>query len=312
MTGTHLKQTLKVWMLPIAMLVGIVFHNAIRIFAPLSPYLIGIMLFITYCRINTKELTISRLSGALLLIQIGVSIILYLILREFNALLAQTVFICIFCPTATAAPVITAMLGGSINKLISYSFISNLSVAILAPVLFSYIGASDGSQMGFLKITWLISLKVIPLIIGPLVLALLLHKFSPQLHQKISKQQSLSFYIWALSLIIVVGNAVSYVISHLAENSNDAAIMIGLALCSLLTCVFQFITGRKIGAVCGDKVAGAQGLGQKNTVLAIWMCLTFLNPLSSVGPAAYVAWQNTINSLQIWLKSHKSMISQIN
>ena len=33
-------------------------------------------------------------------------------------------------------------------------------------------------------------------------------------------------------------------------------------------------------------------LGQKNTVLAIWMAYTYLNPLSSVGPGSYVLWQN--------------------
>jgi BASS family bile acid:Na+ symporter len=63
-----------------------------------------------------------------------------------------------------------------------------------------------------------------------------------------------------------------------------------------------------MGAACGDKVAGTQGLGQKNTVLAIWMALTYLNPISSVAPAAYVAWQNTINSLQLYFKAKHSKI----
>jgi BASS family bile acid:Na+ symporter len=70
----------------------------------------------------------------------------------------------------------------------------------------------------------------------------------------------------------------------------------------------QFYIGRRIGRHCGDKIAGAQGLGQKNTVLAIWMSLTFLNPISAVGPAAYVAWQNTINSLQLYFKARKGEI----
>ena len=45
-----------------------------------------------------------------------------------------------------------------------------------------------------------------------------------------------------------------------------------------------------------------QALGQKNTVLAIWMAYTYLNPLSSVGPGSYVLWQNLINSWQLWKK----------
>jgi BASS family bile acid:Na+ symporter len=81
--------------------------------------------------------------------------------------------------------------------------------------------------------------------------------------------------------------------------------MIALALFSLVACLAQFGIGRRIGRACGDKVAGTQGLGQKNTVLAIWMALTYLHPLSSVAPAAYVAWQNTINSLQLYFKAKR-------
>jgi len=30
------------------------------------------------------------------------------------------------------------------------------------------------------------------------------------------------------------------------------------------------------------------------------MSITFLNPLSSVGPGCYILWQNIINSIEIW------------
>jgi BASS family bile acid:Na+ symporter len=43
-------------------------------------------------------------------------------------------------------------------------------------------------------------------------------------------------------------------------------------------------------------------LGQKNTVLAIWMAATYLNPLTTIAPGSYVVWQNTINSWQLWKK----------
>lgn len=76
--------------------------------------------------------------------------------------------------------------------------------------------------------------------------------------------------------------------------------MIVVALAAGVACGLQFYLGRKIGGRCGDKIAGAQGLGQKNTVLAIWLALAYLDPVASVGPAAYIAWQNTINSLQIY------------
>ena len=71
-------------------------------------------------------------------------------------------------------------------------------------------------------------------------------------------------------------------------------------------CVLQFYAGRRIGLRFSDRIAGAQGLGQKNTVLAIWMALTYLDPIASVGPAAYVAWQNIINSAQLYHRLHSN------
>jgi len=58
--------------------------------------------------------------------------------------------------------------------------------------------------------------------------------------------------------------------------------------------------GRMIGAKYGERIAAGQALGQKNTIFAIWMAQTYLSPLVSIAPAAYVLWQNTINSYQIW------------
>jgi BASS family bile acid:Na+ symporter len=80
---------------------------------------------------------------------------------------------------------------------------------------------------------------------------------------------------------------------------------IALAVVALLCCVIQFALGRRIGERYGDRVSGAQGLGQKNTVLAIWMALTYLHPIASIAPASYVVWQNIINSAQLIHKDKK-------
>ncbi|MDE6240655.1 MAG: transporter, partial [Muribaculaceae bacterium] len=136
----------------------------------------------------------------------------------------------------------------------------------------------------------------------PLLTAFLLKALAPKVHHAVATHQSLSFYIWAVSLIIVVGKSVSFVMS---EPSGAVPMMIAIAVAALVVCVIQFIIGRKIGRRFGDPVAGAQGLAQKNTVLAIWMALNFLSPISSVGPASYILWQNTINSAQIYFKTRR-------
>ncbi len=294
-----LRQKLKLWILPLAMLGGVVFHDYMAYLQPLAPYLIVIMLLITFCKIRPSEFKVTSLSWSLLSLQVAGSLAVYLVLMPFDRDVATAAFICVFCPTATAAPVITGMLGGSVPRLATYSIISNMTVAVLAPVLFSLLGSH--ADFDFVDTTMRISVKVVPLIISPLLVALLLLRTVPRVHSAIAGRQGLSFYIWAVSLFIVVGNAVSYVVRH----HENVALMIEIALVSLVVCVAQFIAGRKIGARCGDKIAGAQGLGQKNTVLAIWMALTFFHPVTSIGPAAYVAWQNIINSSQLYIKEKR-------
>ena len=82
-----------------------------------------------------------------------------------------------------------------------------------------------------------------------------------------------------------------------------------IAFAGLVTCCLQFYLGKRIGGAYNDRISGGQALGQKNTVLAIWMAVTYLNPLSSVGPGSYVVWQNIINSYQLWKKRKKELVN---
>lgn len=304
MKVSEFKNRIKPWMLPVAMLLGIVLHNYIGYVAFLSKYLIFVMLLITYCRLKWSDFHIGPYIGWLLGVQIIGAAALYFILRPLDPVVAQGIFICVFCPTATAAPVITGMLGGSVAKVATYSLFSHLSVAILTPPLLSLM--TESADISFAGSLLAISQSVLPLILGPLALTTLLARFAPRAHDAISGHQGLSFYIWALALIIVVGNSVSFLMK---EPANMIPQMLLLGAGALAVCVTQFAIGRRIGHRFGDAVSGAQSLGQKNTVLAIWLTLTYLNPLASTAPAAYVAWHNIVNSYQIFRKeraSHKA------
>lgn len=296
-----LRQKIKPWMLPIAMLVGVVFHEYIHYIAFLSKYLIFVMLLITYCRVKMSDFHTGPYIWWLLAVQIGVAVAVYLVLEPFSPELAQGAFICIFCPTATAAPVITGMLGGSVSRVATYSLFSHVSVALLAPMLLSFM--SPETHISFGESVLVIARSVLPLILGPLALAFLFQRYVPRVHAGIAGHQGLSFYIWAVALIIVVGNSVSFLMKQPADKLPE---ILMLASVSLLVCLGLFGVGRRIGARFGDRISAAQSLGQKNTVLAIWLALTYLNPIVSAAPAAYVAWHNTINSWQIYLHERKA------
>lgn len=280
------------------MIIGIAFHNQLAVLSPVTPYLLSLMLFITYCRISWSDIHLTRLHYILLAIQYVGSASVYLALRQLNDTLAQAAMICVLAPTATSAPVVAGILGGNIASVAAFSLFSNLSVAFIAPLYLSLIGQT-GSEVPFITSFWYIFRKVVPIIVFPFFIALLLRKVSPKAHQKIRSAQIVSFYLWATALTIVIGNVVNFVI---AQGGGKYTLEIIIGIISLIICLLQFVTGRKIGSKYDRTIAGGQGLGQKNTVLAIWLTQTYLNPVASLGPGLYVLWQNLVNSYQIWKK----------
>jgi hypothetical protein bfra3_19076 len=297
MSLASFNQRLKPWMLPIAMVCGAFFHEPINHVQWCVPYLIFTMLLITFCRVRPSELRIDRMIWQLLAVQVFGTIGIFWLLRPFGLSLAQAVMVCVLCPTATAAPVVTGMLGGSIGRVATYSIVSNMTTALLAPVLFVWFGSS--ADISFIAEFRLIAIKVVPMIVLPLGLAWALYFTAPRVHAVVADGQKITFYLWSVSLLLVVGKSVSFVLQEPAEAIPQ---MIAMAIGAGVVCVLQFYIGRRIGARYDQRVSAAQGLGQKNTVLAVWMAVNYLNPISSIGPAAYIAWQNSINSLQLYLK----------
>ncbi|MDE7346172.1 MAG: transporter [Muribaculaceae bacterium] len=288
-------------MLPIAMIGGFLFYPWMGYVQFLSPYLIFAMLFITYCKLDFRHIALGRFQWVLLGVQMLLSVLSYLAIVWLNHTVAEGVFICVFIPTATAAPVICAMLGGSLPKLATYSLLCNVFVAIVGPFVLAMIGDTEYS---FWESFLMIFRMVMPLLLGPLLASFLIRHVFPRFHEAVKAHQSVSFYLWAISLFIIVGGCVSFIIKN--YRAEHLWTMVWLAVGALFVCLLQFKAGRMIGRRFGDPVSGGQGMGQKNTVLAVWIALAYMNPVASIAPASYIAWQNIINSWQIM--RHKSSV----
>src|SRR5690554_5087500 len=293
-----MRKYLEKYLLPIAMVLGIAFHKQLSLLSPVIPYLLALMLFITYSRVSWSDIRLTRFHYILLAIQYLGSALIYLALKPINEVLAQAAMICVLTATATSAPVVAGNLGGSISVTAAYTIISNLSVAFIAPLFLLLIGAG-GTALPFRSSLWHIFSSVMPILILPFLLTFIIQKTAPGVHRQIRSAQIVSFYLWAAALTVVIGNITNYV--RLQDDGNYTLELI-IALTSLVICLLQFYFGRKIGRKYGRTIAGGQGLGQKNTVLAIWLTQTFLNPLATLGPGMYVLWQNLVNSWQIWKK----------
>ena len=289
---------IKDWILLIAIITGILTYQWVWRLSFLVPYLLFVMLLLTFSNISWKDIRFHPAHIWLLLIQLIGSIVVYLLIRPFNEMLAQGALICVLAPTANAAPAITGMLGGSVGFLTAYMLFCNLAVAIAAPIYFSFMHLHG--ELSFLDSAWYIGKRVFPLLVLPLFLAAALRTWVPKVNQTLVRISQFTLYFWVVVVIIVMGSAVRLVVDR---EISDYSTKIGLAVIALILCCFQFIVGRRIGYRYGDPVSSGQGLGQKNTSLAIWMAQAFLIPLVCIAPATYIIWQGIINSFQLWRKN---------
>lgn len=290
----------KDWSLPLAMLTGIAFYRFFDRLSVIIPYLIFAMLLLTFAKLTPRKVRFSPLHIWLVVLQVVGCLAVYFLLAPTNKIWAESALICVLAPTATSAAVVTGMLGGSVACLTTYTLIGNLMIAIAAPIIFSLIGPQSG--LVFMDSFLQILAKVAPLLLTPLLLAWLMQRFTPKAHGVLLKLNHLTFYIWTVALAIVTGKTVCFLVDQ--ENPNIGMELL-IAGTSLVICLVQFFGGKKIGSLYGKRVAGGQALGQKNTVLAIWMAQVFLSPVASLGPAAYVLWQNVFNSWQLYNRRKK-------
>ena len=108
--------------------------------------------------------------------------------------------------------------------------------------------------------------------------------------------KNLGFYLWAANLSIVMG----LTLHNIFTAGISGFVLMLLLVVPLLVTLILFGTGKSVGRRFGDSVSGGQALGQKNTAVGIWLIVTYLNPVVAIAPCAYVIWQNSLNSWQLW------------
>lgn len=267
------------------------------------PYLIFTILLLNFVATDIRRLRFSPMYLWLMLFQVLVSLGLYLLLKSLgvNEIVSQGILVGVMCPVAASCVVISCMLGANRETVTGYTIFGNLLVAVMAPVYFSFIG--EQQDMPFFESFLLILRRVAPIIALPFFVALVLQLALPKVNSFLVRYRGLSFYLWAMALFITLGQTIDFII-HKGEENFSSIIVLGAV--SVVFCVIQFGTGRLVGKRYGDKIAGGQLLGQKNSALGIWMANTYLTPLAAVFPALYSIWQNLFNSWQLWRQDKRN------
>ena len=266
----------------------------------LLPVNIFLMLYITFCKIQMNDLTPRKwhfiLQGIRTLLAALSVLSANLCTNPTYKLLWEGVFICAICPTAAAAPVIVDKLGGNIASLTVYLLIANGFTSIIIPLFFPLM--EKGADITFAMAAWLVLQRVLMVLIIPLCLALLSRKYLPKFVNWLKTKRNLAFYLWSFNLSIIMGLAMQ----NILHAPVSGWVLTALCIIPLILAVVQFSIGKLVGHRYGDSIGAGQALGQKNTVVGIWLTLSFLNPYAAIAPCVYVIWQNIINAVQLWYK----------
>jgi len=313
---------IKDWTLPVSMSMGALLYllfaftpqleDAAFFFDPvfdaILPMFMFLILFVTFCKVDFHKLRPVAWHfwvSVFQLIFIGVlmGLILGFRMTGDSLILMEAILMCVIAPCAAAAAVVTQKLGGSLEQMTTYTFLSNFITAMMVPICFPLI--EKGSDMTFWAAFSKILYEVAVVLLVPMLLAYIVKHHMQQLHKKIISVKDLSYYLWGCSLMIVTGTTVK----NIVHANTTITLLFAIAMLGMVMCVVQFAVGRFIGHYFNHTQESGQALGQKNTAFAIWMAYTYLNPLSSVGPGCYILWQNIVNSIEIWQKRKTNSLS---
>ena len=312
---SKISQTVRDWMLPGALVLGIssylIYHftPALR---PIGPachaiaafgqrWLIAVLLFFQFVKVSPHDLKPVRWHFPALALQIvgfalcaaGVALAGSVNVR----IPLECAMICLICPTASAAGVITDRLGGNIAETVTYLVITNLAATLLIPLVIPLVCPS--TEMGFWAYVMHIAARVFPLLLLPSVLAWIIRYTTKNLQRKLMRWAPNAFYVWGVSLTLAMVLATrAMVLSGLGLLT-----IVLIVLVSMAACFLQYFVGHRLKK--GDTVTPGQSLGQKNTGLMIWLGYSYLTPVTSVAGGLYAIWQNLFNSWELWKKEHK-------
>lgn len=313
MTSFYLSlfRKLRQWMLAIAILLGVCLYfawmalpfgklyekAAFQFIGVVQPILIFSMLFVTFCKVNIKRLSLKQWHVWGLLLQGGSFLIAALLHQSFASppltILLQAAMLCFITPTATAAVVVVSKLQGNVEETTTYTILNNLLAALFISLLAPFVYDSSFTSL-WTRSGHIIS-RIFPMLVAPLFLAWITRRYFPRWHHLILSAKDLAFYLWAVSLVLAITVSTRSIIQSQAPLS----LLLGIGAISLIACGVQFLTGRRLGKERQSSITASQSIGQKNTVFLMWVGHTYFHPLAAIAGGFYSIYHNLWNSYQL-------------
>lgn len=259
-------------------------------------YFLMVMLFFSFLDVKVNKEIITKKHFVILFTIIISASLIFILINPFSSELAQTAFITAIAPTAIAAPVITSLKRKKVEFVAFSLLLNNFVIASLIPFMLPVVVQNQAD----ISITDVLFPILITFSI-PFISAQLLKVLSKKIWLWLVNWKDVSFYILIINIYIATSDASNYVRS---EFSNNLGIIFLIAASSAFLCIFFFGLGWIIGGKNYHHEA-SQSLGQKNNAFTIWLSLTYMNPISAIGPVFYVFFQNLYISYELHKHRHE-------
>ena len=197
-------------------------------------------------------------------------------------------------PTALSSPVIVDLVKGNVvlvtQVLLSMNVISVVYVPVAIYFFFQESVRIDAADMG---------LKLFLMVLIPMMIAYFVEKSRfGKVVAKVSDKSS--FWILSLVMYIVFSSNSEFIVGGLSENWIYFVVLFGLALVNYgVGALFGF------GQSPRDRLTMSISLGYKNSLLSIWIGLTFFSPEVALIPTIYTVCHHLVNSGLIFLKGRR-------
>lgn len=300
----------------------------LAVLKPLMAVLLAYMLTVVFLRMRVDRLVPIGPHWRVLVANLVLPLLLWkgMLLCGVPERFAQASFFTAITPTASAAPVIINLLGGSLSFATVGFLLSTVSVSIALPFVIPLVlhrpvwgelpaVLTDGSlTLGPRVGTFLLWLGEQPagLILGrvflvtllPMIVVLFLRrKFGARACRWGELLTPSTLYVWVTLVVIIAASAAQSLEVHAAAFPRSDVLWV-VAIDALL-CVGLFA----FGAVLGwpkHRHECSQLLGQKNTSYTTYLAFACDAPFAALGPAFYVFFHNAWNGLQLIFRRERS------
>lgn len=254
-------------------------------------YFLMVMLFLAFLDIEFNPRSFTTSAVKVLLANLLVGFGAYLVFSGINAELAMAAFITGIAPTAISSTVIISFIEGQVEFMIAAVLLTNIAMAVVIPLAIPYVVGTT-VEVSIWEVLW----PVLITMFVPLILARIAAHLPGKAQSILRAGKRFSFLVWLVNLFIISAKASDFIIH---ESTGSWGTLAQIALIALIICVIDFLLGALLGGRSYWQES-SQALGQKNNSFAIWIALTFMNPLVAMGPTFYILYHNLYNAWQIY------------